>query len=310
MSPAIDIETFLRPGTLAETLHLLSERGSGATLIAGGTDLLPRRQGGRTGIRNNCLVDISGLGLNYIRETRDEILTGAATDLNALTSSPVFRPSPYHIVIEAALAHSTLTLRNRATLGGNLCNASPHADLALPLLALDALAVIEGPRGPRTLDLAEFFLGPHCTALEPSELLMEIRIPRIGEDCGAHFTKLTRQHTAVDMAVVNVATRISIKNGICTSARIALGSVGPVPFRAKKAEALLETKALDQDALAAAALMAAEEASPIDDIRATATYRKTMIPVLVRDSLEKSLAKIRAGALSKTQARAQKRSAT
>lgn len=302
MRPALDIEAFLRPRTLEETLHLLSERGAKATLIAGGTDLLPRRQGGRTGIRSNCLVDISGLGLNYIRETQDGILMGTTTELNALISSPVFSSSPYNVIIEAALAHSTLTLRNRATLGGNLCNASPHADLALPLLALDALVGIEGPKGQRTLDLAEFFMGPHCTALEPSELLVEIRIPRIGEDCGANFTKLTRQHTAVDMAVVNVATRLCLKDGICTSARIALGSVGPVPFRAKKAEALLETKSLDQDALAAAALMAAEEASPIDDIRATATYRKTMIPVLVRDSLEKSLAKIRT--------KARKRSAT
>nr|NJM00922.1 hypothetical protein [Desulfobacula sp.] len=289
MHPPPDIAGFLRPGTLGEAVRLLSE--SLAAPIAGGTDLLPRRQGGRTGAAGKTLVDITGLGLNNIRETQDEILLGAATEVNALVSCPVFSSSPYNIMAQAALAHSTLTLRNRATLGGNLCNASPHADLALPLLALDALAGIEGPRGPRTLDLAEFFLGPHCTALEPSELLVEIRIPRIGEDCGAHFTKLTRQHTAVDMAVVNVATRISIKDGICTSARIALGSVGPVPFRAKKAEALLETRALDREALTAAALMAAGEASPLDDIRATAAYRKKMIPVLVRDSLEKSLAK-------------------
>jgi carbon-monoxide dehydrogenase medium subunit len=233
--------------------------------------------------------------LNYIRETQDAFLIGAATDINTLASSPVFNTSPYTVIIEAALAHSTLTLRNRATLGGNLCNASPHADLALPLLVLDAVLVMEGPHGQKTINLDNFFIGPHCTVLEPSEILTEIRIPRMPEKSGANFIKLTRQHTAIDMAVVNAATCLSIKNGICISARIALGSVGPHPFRAKKAEAFMENKTLVKNTLQTAALfqeaadLAAKEASPIDDIRATAAYRKEMIPVLLQQSLGKSL---------------------
>jgi len=290
-----DIKEFHRPKTVTEAIGLLSQQDNDTVLIAGGTDLLPRRQSGRTGITKNKLVDISGLGLNYIRETQDAFLIGAATDINTLASSPVFNTSPYTAIIEAALAHSTLTLRNRATLGGNLCNASPHADLALPLLVLDAVLVMEGPHGQKTINLDNFFIGPHCTVLEPSEILTEIRIPRMPEKSGANFIKLTRQHTAVDMAVVNAATCLSIKNGICISARIALGSVGPHPFRAKKAEAFMENKTLVKNTLQTAALfqeaagLAAKEASPIDDIRATAAYRKEMIPVLLQQSLGKSL---------------------
>ncbi|MFA5905085.1 MAG: FAD binding domain-containing protein [Desulfobacula sp.] len=289
MRNALDIEKFHRPKTVQETIGLLTQQDGGAVLIAGGTDLLPRRQGGRTGITKNGLVDISGLGLNYIRETQDAFLIGAATDINTLASSPVFNTSPYTVMIEAALFHSTLTLRNRATLGGNLCNASPHADLALPLLLLDAVLVIEGPHGQKTIHLDNFFTGPHCTVLEPMEILTEIRIPRMTEKSGANFIKLTRQHTAIDMAVVNATTCLSIKDGICVSARIALGSVGPHPFRAKKAEALLLNHAPEAALFRESARLAAKEASPIDDIRATAAYRKEMIPVLLQQSLEKSL---------------------
>ena len=293
MHPILDIEKFLQPTDLGRAADLLSISGNGAKIIAGGTDLLPRRQGGRTGISQSCLVDISRLGLNYIRETTDECLIGATTAVNAIGDNSFFHLSPYNALSEAARAHSTPTLRNRATIGGNLCNASPHADLALPLLALNARVVIEGIGGQRTLDLENFFTGPHCTVLEPEELLVEIRIPLIREPSGSNFIKLTRQHTAIDMAIVNTATCISITDGICTWARIALGSVGPFPFRAKKAEALLVHHPLETGLLQAAALLAAEEASPIDDIRATAAYRKEMIPLLVRQSLEKSLETIR-----------------
>ncbi len=293
MRPIHNIKEFHRPTHLKEALELLSGLGNKTGLIAGGTDLLPRRQGGRTGITRPCLVDILGLGLNYIKKTKTHILIGAATDINALASSPIFLSSPYNVLSEAALAHSTVTLRNRATLGGNLCNASPHADLALPLLALDAILICEGSNGKKTLNLKEFFTGPHCTVLEPGEILIEIRIPLIRENSGTNFIKQTRQHTAIDMALVNVAACLCLKDGICTSARIALGSAGPFPFRAKKAEALLEKTTVDEDIIKKAALLAAEESSPIDDIRATAAYRKKMIPLLVRQSLEKSLERSR-----------------
>ncbi len=289
MWPIRNITEFHRPKSVKEAVKLLSDQEDKAKLICGGTDLLPQRQGGRTGIAGNHLVDISGLGLNYIRKTKDAILIGAATDINAIAGHPVFLLAPYNALSEAALAHSTLTLRNRATIGGNLCNASPHADLSLPLLVLDAELVIEGHGGQKTLALKDFFCGPHCTVLDASEILTEIRIPLMTEKSGTHFIKLTRQHTAIDMAVVNAATCLSIKNGICTSAGIALGSAGPMPFRAKKAEALLLNHAPDEALFQKAALVAADEAAPIDDIRATAAYRKKMILVLVKESLEKSL---------------------
>ncbi len=289
MRPPLDILDIHRPGDLDEALSLLSRYKDQAAVIAGGTDLLPLRQGCRTFVRHPHLIDVSQTGMNYVREGRDAVCIGAATDIRTLADSGLFQSGGYRVLADAALAHSTPTLRNRATIGGNLCNASPCADLAPALLVLDAELVISDIHGKRVLPLTDFFTGPHCTVLASIEILTEIRIPRIQEPLGSGFIKLRRQHTAVDMALVNAAAAIRVKDGICERARIALGSAGPVPFRAKAAEALLQGRAVTGDAVRAAALRAAEESCPIDDNRASAAYRKQMIPVLVRQSLELGL---------------------
>jgi carbon-monoxide dehydrogenase medium subunit len=235
------------------------------------------------------LVDISKLGLDYLKKKTDHIRIGATTTINTMGAWPLFLSGPYRALSDAAGVHSTTTIRNRATIGGNLCNASPCADLALPLLVLDAILVATGLKEKRQISIESFFKGANYTALNKEEVLLEIRIPLSSEKTGTSYLKLRRHQTAIDMAVVNVATALTCTKRHCEAARIALGSVGPIPFRAKTAESVLAGSILDGEIIQKAAAAAAEEAKPIDDVRATSAYRKKMVAILVRRSLENSL---------------------
>jgi CO/xanthine dehydrogenase FAD-binding subunit len=289
MSVYFQIEEYHRPQNLAQAVDILSRSGNLVKLIAGGTDILPLRPGVKKIDPVNDLVDISKLSLDYIKEESDHISIGAATTINTIEASPLFLSCPYRALPEAAGAHSTSTIRNRATVGGNLCTASPCGDLALPLLVLDAFLVAAGPEGKRHIPLESFFKGANYTALNKEEILQEIRIPLLSDKTGTSFLKLRRHQTAIDMAVVNVATSLTCKNIRCEAVGIALGSVAPIPFRAKKAEAVLTGADLSKDIIRKAAATAAAEATPIDDVRATSAYRRKMVAILVRRSLEFSM---------------------
>lgn len=289
MSVYFQIEEYHRPRDLAQTVEILARSGKRARVIAGGTDILPRRPGVKKIGSFTHLVDVSSLGLNYIKNENDHIRIGAATDVNTIGGCPLFASGPYLALSEAADAHSTTTIKNRATVGGNLCNASPCADLALPLLVLEAVLVAAGPEGEREIPIESFFKGANYMALDTDEVLLEIRIPQYPEKAGTAFFKLRRQQAAVDMAVVNTAAFLICSKGRCEAARIALGAVAPISFRAKKSESVLVGAKLSAEIIQKAAETAAEEASPIDDVRSTAVYRKNMIRVLVRRSLENSM---------------------
>jgi carbon-monoxide dehydrogenase medium subunit len=289
MSVLFQIDEYHRPRDLSRVVEILSKHGRQARVIAGGTDILPRRPGFKKNDRICHLVDIAGLDLNYIKNENDRIRIGAATNINAISAFPQFLSGPHRALSEAAEAHSTPTIKNRATVGGNLCNASACADLALPFLVLNAVLVAAGTNGERQLPIAEFFKGPNYTDLDPDEVLLEIRIPRCSEKAGTAFVKLRRQQTDIDMAVVNVATFLLCNQGRCETAGIALGAVAPISFRAHRAESVLAGEKLNEKSIQKAAETAAGEASPIDDIRATAAYRRKMVEVLVRRSLENSL---------------------
>ena len=289
MGVYFQIEEYHQPQTLAHAVDILSRFSNSAKIIAGGTDILPTRPGVKEVDGPDHLVDIAKLGLDYLKKDADHIRIGATTTINTLGASPLFSLPPYGALADAANAHSTATIRNRATMGGNLCNASPCADLSLPLLVLDAILVATGTGKKRDIAIESFFEGPNFTALENEEVLIEIRIPLFSNNIGSSFLKLRRFKTAIDMAVVNVATALTCNNGRCEAAAIALGAVGPIPFRAKNAESVLNGVELNPDILKRAATSAAEEASPIDDIRASSDYRKKMVAVLVRRSLEKSI---------------------
>ncbi|MBW1855969.1 MAG: FAD binding domain-containing protein, partial [Deltaproteobacteria bacterium] len=157
MSAYFQFEEYHRPQDLDQAVDILSKFGNSARVIAGGTDILPRRPGVKKIDTINHLVDISKLGLDYLKKEGDHIFMGAGTTINIIGAAPIFLSGPYGALSDAASAHSTSTIRNRATVGGNLCNASPCADLALPLLVLDAIFVAAGPEGKRDIPIESFF---------------------------------------------------------------------------------------------------------------------------------------------------------
>ena len=289
MGAYFKVEEYHRPQDMMQAVDILSKFKNTARVIAGGTDVFPLRAGAKTIDTNYHLVDISRLGLDYLKKESDHIRIGAATTINTIGASPLFSSGFYGALSDAAGAHSTATIRNRATLGGNLCTASACGDLSLPLLVLDAILVVTGANGNREIPIENFFKGANYTALNPEEILQEIRIPSGSEQTGNSYLKLRRHQTAIDMSVVNVATSVSCKNNRCQAARIALGSVGPIPFRAKNAESVLAGAELNEEIIEQAAAGAAREARPIDDVRATSAYRKKMVSVLVRRSLKTSM---------------------
>ncbi len=289
MGVYVRLEEYHCPQDLAEAVDLLSRFKNSARVIAGGTDVLPLRPGAKRIDSIHHLVDISKLGLDYLIKESDHIRIGATTSINAMGASPLFTSGPYGALLDAGAAHSTTTIRNRATIGGNLCNASPCADVALSLLVFDAILVVTGLKAKRHIPIESFFKGANYSALNNEEVLLEIRIPLSSEKTGTSFLKLRRHQTAIDMAVVNVATALTCTKKRCEAARIALGSVGPIPFRAKTAESVLTGSIIDEEIIQKAAATAAEAAKPIDDVRATSAYRKKMVAILVRRSLENSL---------------------
>ncbi len=283
MSDRFRPKEYHRPQDIVEAVRILSKFGDKAKVMAGGTDLLVQKPA-----RIECLVDISTLGLDYIKEERDCLCIGAATAINTVRNVPLLLPEPYRVLSEAAGSLATPTVRNMATVGGNLCNASPAADLALPLMVLDASLVTVGPRGKREIPIKDFFTGVNLTALEKGELLTEICIPLSKDHAVASFVKLRHHQTAIDIAVVNAATLLVCKNGRCEKAKIALGSVASTPMEARNAEALLAGQELGGEIIRKVAKTAAEESRPIDDHRASAAYRKRMVGVLVERALESS----------------------
>jgi carbon-monoxide dehydrogenase medium subunit len=275
-----------RPATsLAQATTLLAENPE-ARLLAGGTDLLvdmrERRQTPRV------LVDVSALdALRGIAAADGGIRIGAGTTVGELLEAPlVAERAP--ALRQTAREFADYLTRNKATLGGNLANASPGADLVVPLLALDARVVLAGPGGERTLPLDAFLVGPRRTALKPGELVAAVVVPTAGGRQGFYKLGLKRGGA---IAVVSVATRVALDgDGRCTAAAIALGAVAPRPFRAAEAEAALAGGPLTPERVARAADLAAAAARPITDVRGGEDYRRAMVRALVARTLGQALA--------------------
>ena len=273
------IRAFHQPRTVSEAVRLLHKPGGQACLVAGGTDLVLR-----AGRSVTDLVDITRLGLAYIRRSGQGVRIGATTTLAALEQSPHIQHLANGILAKAAASCGTIQTRNVATLGGNLTNASPAADTATPLLVLDANVVLQGLRTRRHVPLAEFFRGPHETVANGS-LLTEIVIPPGQPRTAWSFQRFGR--TEMDIAVLNVAAGLQLdRRGRCTWIRIALGAVAPRPMRAPRAEAVLGDSILSKTRIERAADTVAQEIRPITDVRASAEYRTELSRVLLRRALE------------------------
>jgi len=277
------------PGSVDECLTVLAQRGSEAKLVAGGTDLLPQMKNGVT--RPGCVVDISRLSelRSIALDASGGLRLGAAVAARQIERDARLAKAFPSLVESAALVGS-IQIRNLATVGGNLCNAAPSADMAPPLIALEAEAVIAGPKGRRRVPLASFFEGVRTTVLGPDELLIELVVPAPGPRSGGHYLRHTPRRE-LDIAVVGVASQITLSNGVCGKARISLASVAPTPVRATAAERMLEGQPLTKERVEEAATLAVEAARPISDQRGSAEFRKHLVRVLTRRTLTTALAR-------------------
>ena len=287
--PAFD---YVRPETAAEVIRLLEEERESARLLMGGTDLLPGMRDGA--YRPRLVIDVKGLtGMRVAAFDPDRGLTvGAAVTMNELVRHQQIQ-AYYPLLAQAAASVASYQVRNRATLGGNLCNASPCADTAPACLVLEVELALSGPEGDRLVPAGEFFLGPGRTALQPGEFLTAIHFPPPSPGA-ARYLKLGRCRTG-DLSLVGVAVLgYADGNGGGHHFRIGLGSVAPTPVRAEEAEAYLEKHPAGEEALAAAAELAMAAANPITDVRGTAEYQRAMVRTLtlraLREVWEKLLA--------------------
>jgi CO/xanthine dehydrogenase FAD-binding subunit len=274
------------PRSIDEALRILSERGSEAKLLAGGTDLLPQLKNGL--LKPACVVDLSGVErIRTLKSDAGGLHVGAAVTARTLERDATTQKT-YTSLAESGALVGSVQVRNLATLGGNLCNAAPSADMAPPLLALDAEAVIVGPKGERRVPLTDFFTGVRRTVLAADEILLEIVVPAPGPRSGGHYLRHTPRRE-LDIAVVGVASQLTLSNGVCSKARIALAAVAPVPLRARAAEQALEGKPVTPEAIERAAELALGAAKPISDQRGSADYRRHLVRVLTRRTLRTAL---------------------
>jgi len=271
------------PANLDDCLRALKGRGPDVRVLAGGTDLIAQLKVGMLTL--STVVDLSGVAdLRVLDGDRERgFRIGAAVTARTLEQDARLRAALPSLSESGALVGS-IQIRNLATLGGNICNAAPSADMAPPLIALDAEAVIAGAAGRRRVPMTAFFKGVRETVLAPDELLVEFVVPATGPRSGGAYLRHTPRRE-LDIAVVGVASQVSMADGVCRKARIALAAVAPTPVRATAAEQALEGQPLTSQAIARAADLAVEAARPISDQRGSAEFRRHLVRILTRRTL-------------------------
>ena len=272
-----EIEHYVAPSNLEQAAEYL--RSGEVTILAGGTDLMPQSQSGRVKFKHTLM------NIRHVAELKGITIDGGALRIGALSTVTEIMQSDLvqkhlPILIEACDHFASDQIRNAATLGGNICNASPAGDTLVPLLVLDAeVELASKPNGSlsrRHIPLAEFFTGPGKTSLGAAELLAGVRIPLPGPGHYARFFKFGTR-PALDISTVSIGIAGVLNNGALSQVRVAFGAVAPVPMRAPRTEQALEGRRLDAASMDAIAAVARDEVTPIDDIRATAWYRKELI---------------------------------
>jgi carbon-monoxide dehydrogenase medium subunit len=258
-------------------VHLLLEYEGAAKLMMGGTDLLVRIREGT--LSPHTLVDVKGLdGMqDLIYDPGRGLGVGAAVTMNQLARNPDVL-ARYPLLAEAANSVASYQLRNRATVGGNLCNASPCADMAPATLVMEGQLALRQPHDERTVPASSFFVGPGQSILNSDEMMIAVEYPLPPPGSVGRYLKLGR-NVSGDLALVSVAV-LGYPDEAAPSGyrfRIALGSVAPVPLRVPEAEALLAERIDGEASLRLASQAAVEAASPIDDVRASAAYRSAMV---------------------------------
>ena len=280
-----EISAYLAPRRLDEALQAMAD--GDATVLCGGTDLAPQTESGARRYEATLLNIRRVEGLRGIATDGAEIRIGAATTITDIRRhAGLAAVAP--VLAEAAERFASDQIRNAASVGGNLCNASPAGDMSPPLLVLDATVELacwrDGAVQTRRVPLAQYFVGPGKTVRLPQELLTAVVFARPAADFVARFRK-SGPRPALEISTVSVAFAARLSGGTLADVRIAFGSVAPTPVRARHAEAALEGRPLDAASIAAAVAATAEDAHPIDDVRASAWYRSHLVRVFVEEVL-------------------------
>ena len=282
--------SYYHPTELSALFELMQQCPSAYKLLAGGTDLLVRLKSGR--ISPKAVIDIKAIPeiQGLIERVVEAFVIGALTLMADLESDPRIQQS-YPALAEAVHNVGSVQIRNRATLAGNLCNASPAADSAPALLIYQASVVCLSPRGERTLALQDFITGPGKTALAADEIVKQIILPIPPTNQAAAFARLTRRK-GVDLATINLCCQVNT-NGLT---RFVLGAVGPVPVIVEEKDGLLSSPDESEEAKKACIENLMQKATPITDVRASKEYRQAMLAVLGYRVLVTALKRLRSGA--------------
>jgi carbon-monoxide dehydrogenase medium subunit len=280
---------YFDPRTVEEAVSLLREHGEDAKILAGGQSLMPLLS--MRMARPEVLIDLSRVaGLDYIRESGDAIAVGAMTSKRAVErSNLVATRQPLLHAATRWIAHPQI--RNRGTVGGSMAQADPAAEYPAVALALDAELHAIGPAGARSIKAEDFFVSYLTTALEPTEVLTEVRFPTLAEGGCWAFQEVSRRHG--DFAMVGAAVVLSVDGAErCREARLVLFGVGPTPVRARSAEQMLIGEGLSEALLERAAARASEDLEePLADVHASAEYRRHLAGVLTRRALAQAMAR-------------------
>ncbi len=274
---------YLAPASVEEAIALHTEHTETAKYIAGGTDVIVKlKEGWMEPDYLISLKKIAQLSELHKNETTGELSIGAAVTHAALEKSLMIQ-NEYPIIYDAVSNVGSLQVRNVGTIGGNLINAVPSADGAIPMIALDGVALLQGPSGERSVDVIDLFLAPYETVLKPGEILTQITIPAQEPNTGSAYIKFGRR-AAMELPLLGVGVLITLDDDCltCTKARICLGVAAPTPMRAKEAEKMLVGQKIDEDLLRKAGEKASEESKVRDSIRGKAWHRKEMVKVQVR----------------------------
>lgn len=273
---------YFGPATIAEATSFL-QINPDTTIFAGGTDLLVKMEYKTMNLKNNIL-DLKGIGeLEYIKVEDDELRIGAMTTITDILENDIIDEG-YKSLSDAAHKLASWQVRNTATIGGNICNAAPSAEMVPPLIVLGSKVIIAGPDGEREMPLSEFMVGPGETALKEKEILKEIKVPQPPKNSIAVY-ECRKWKRTTDVAIVNLAVLLVFDEKTIKEARICLGAVAPTAFRSLKTENMLINKTLNEDLIEEVAVAAVADCKPISDVRASADYRREMVKVCLRRAL-------------------------
>ncbi len=284
---------YYSPRTLEEAVALLQKLGPDAKLLSGGQSLIPMMK--LRLLSPEYIVDINRIpNLDYITESDGHLKIGALAREHELESSEVVKQK-FPILADTAKVIADPLVRSQATICGNLAHGDPANDHPATMLALGATVVATGPKGQREIGIEDFFPGLFTTALEPEEILTEIRVPTPPPRSGGAYLKLERK--VGDFATAGVAVQITLDEaGVCKRAGVGLTNVGMTPIKAKQAEAFLNGKQLNDAMIQQASELAASESQPMDDIRGSAEYKRDLVRVLTARALTTALNRAKGGA--------------